>query len=522
MTKPIYTPAQIVSQLTNLPNWGGGTITYSFQSTSSDPYFARLNADQIACFEAAMKQWADVIGVPIQRVGYGQYGESAYSDAAMIRIYGKTGGWLPGLAWTTPPGSEAHTSGDGDIGLNLSHPAFWSGDLGPGSRMFKAAMHEIGHALGLSHPGPYDGGVQTYEAAAVYAQDTIGHTIMSYFDETDYVEAGQDFGEINPMTPMRDDVLAIQSIYGANASTRVGDTVYNFSADDVFVGTIYDAGGNDTFDFSGISGNQTISLQQGSQSSAGASGNVWVAYGTVIEEVIGGSGDDTVHIDSGSLTTVRGGDGYDRVVATSDGAVLSISAVSTSLEEVSSGGYAGVAFGGTAGSDTLDLTALQARWATDIDNLNGWGGRDLLIGNAAANTISGGLDVDTIMAGAGDDVIVGGGGGDYLYGEAGRDTFVYLTPSESQKNAGRDVIFGFERGADVIDLSAVDARLGVSGNQKFTWIGKQQFHDIKGELRYSVVNGHVLLQADRNGDGVKDFEIRLDSMSSIGVSDLIL
>src|SRR3954447_12202379 len=45
-------------------------------------------------------------------------------------------------------------------------------------------IHEIGHALGLSHPGPYDASdaiAPTYAKNAIYSQDTQQYTVMSYF-----------------------------------------------------------------------------------------------------------------------------------------------------------------------------------------------------------------------------------------------------------------------------------------------------------------------------------------------------
>ncbi|MEZ5829043.1 MAG: hypothetical protein R3D30_07705 [Hyphomicrobiales bacterium] len=37
---------------------------------------------------------------------------------------------------------------------------------------------------------------------------------------------------------------------------------------------------------------------------------------------------------------------------------------------------------------------------------------------------------------------------------------------------------------DGIDLRTIDAMKGVAGNQTFKFIGKQGFHDVKGELRF--------------------------------------
>ena len=45
-------------------------------------------------------------------------------------------------------------------------------------------LHEILHAVGLSHPGPYNGPGYNYEDHALYLQDTIQYTVMSYWART--------------------------------------------------------------------------------------------------------------------------------------------------------------------------------------------------------------------------------------------------------------------------------------------------------------------------------------------------
>ena len=47
-------------------------------------------------------------------------------------------------------------------------------------------IHELGHALGLDHPGNYNGGNPTYGSNALYTMDTIQYTVMSYFDRRQY------------------------------------------------------------------------------------------------------------------------------------------------------------------------------------------------------------------------------------------------------------------------------------------------------------------------------------------------
>ncbi|UWR22120.1 matrixin family metalloprotease [Sulfitobacter sp. S190] len=88
-------------------------------------------------------------------------------------------------------------------------------------------LHEIGHALGLGHAGPYNGrGI--YEVQALHAADTVRTSVMSYFRVTD--QAFIDMYDDMVMTPMPADILAIQTLYGA-VDMNVGDTIYGDNAD---------------------------------------------------------------------------------------------------------------------------------------------------------------------------------------------------------------------------------------------------------------------------------------------------
>ena len=173
-------------------------------------------------------------------------------------------------------------------------------------------LHEIGHALGLSHPGSYNGGSPTYANNAEYAQDTHQWTVMSYFNAS-YTGADWNGGSgwQYAQTPMVHDVLTLQAIYGADTNTRADNTTYGFNSNaghSVFnfaqnqspVLTIYDAGGLDTLDLSGFSQRAVINLQPGTYSSAGGTTssmtyNIGIASNTWIENAIGGSGNDTIY-----------------------------------------------------------------------------------------------------------------------------------------------------------------------------------------------------------------------------------
>ncbi|MBQ4796916.1 serine 3-dehydrogenase, partial [Pectobacterium versatile] len=85
--------------------------------------------------------------------------------------------------------------------------------------------HEIGHALGLSHPAEYNAGEGdiSYKNSAAYAEDSRQFSIMSYWDVEN---TGGDFKGHSSAGPLMDDIAAIQKLYGANMTTRTGDSVY--------------------------------------------------------------------------------------------------------------------------------------------------------------------------------------------------------------------------------------------------------------------------------------------------------
>jgi Ca2+-binding RTX toxin-like protein len=127
-------------------------------------------------------------------------------------------------------------------------------------------------------------------------------------------------------------------------------------------------------------------------------------------------------------------------------------------------------------------------------------GNDVLIG---------GQYKDRLEGLGGQDKLVGGRGADKLFGGTGADAFIFKSVKDSTvSGSGRDSIQDFSaRQKDKIDLSAIDAKAGVSGNQSFTFIGKEKFHGEAGELRYKAVSSGALVLGDVNGDGNADFSI---------------
>lgn len=149
------------------------------------------------------------------------------------------------------------------------------------------------------------------------------------------------------------------------------------------------------------------------------------------------------------------------------------------------------------------------------DQITGELGNDVLFGFDGADVLNGGNGNDTLTGGTGKDTLDGGVDADH-------DVFDFNLKGESKKGALRDVISNFTSGVDEIDVSGIDAKSGVAGNQKFKWIGKQGFHHQKGELHYIKKAGFVLVEGDVNGDGKADFQIQVNGLAKLVQDDFTL
>jgi serralysin len=301
--KARFDPDAAAEQLTRTDRaWrqedGVARITYGYLAQDAlrpddDMSYRAFSAAEIAAIERAIRLIEDVAGVDFVRV-FGPAGSAVIGDGdAQMTLD----------AVVDSNGGRARTS---FVGSTLRGAEVSIGERGledEGSYAFRTALHEIAHGIGLSHPGDYNGpGATDYANQAEYFEDSAQYTVMSYWSER---ETGADFGWNNSGNLMLHDIIALQSLYGANTQTRAGNDTYGFGAGDeawrldhqgdALIGAIWDAGGWDVLDLSGYAGAQEVSLvAEAFSSTGGLTWNLAIARGVVIEEARLGAGDDRV------------------------------------------------------------------------------------------------------------------------------------------------------------------------------------------------------------------------------------
>ncbi|WP_417718864.1 pre-peptidase C-terminal domain-containing protein [Salipiger sp.] len=469
-----------------------------------------FNAYQMGQFALALDVFASYTGLTFTEVF-----SSASADFIFILDTNEMPSNLYG--YFNPPG-ETNEGVGAFNGNNIGSAP--GGDLERGGFGFMVLIHELGHGFGLAHP--HDTGGTSTVMPGVTSSASLGphllnqgvFTTMSYSagfvsGPVGTARSGTLFGSQGG--PMALDLAILQDRYGFNPTQNAGNTIFNLPTTNgtgTFWEAISDVSGIDTIvnpgaanstidlrsatlqgDFNGggfisavdgIQGGFTIVNTTVIENAIGGSGNDIIIGNDVGNGLTGGSGDDTLDGGAGndllngdtgrdSLTggsgndTVNGGGGHDTI---SGGPGADTLRGNDGDDDISGGTFGDLIYGGNQhdtirGEDGPDTII----GGSGNDSLIGGGHTDSILGGDGNDTIIGNLGNDTLEGGTGTDSITGGDGRDLISGNTGNDTLIGNKADDTiDGGGGSDSILGGDDNDSLIGQSGVDTIRGGNGN----------------------------------------------------------
>jgi serralysin len=301
--------------------------------------------------------------------------------------------------------------------------------------------------MGLAHPHDSGGGSDVMDgvtsAFGDYGDFNLNQGIFTTMSYNDGWHTAPHVPELDPSsatygygwqgTLMALDIAVLQEKYGANMTYNTGDDTYQMpssNAAGTFYSCIWDAGGTDTIRHDGTpdvridlraATLEYTAIGGGAVSYVdGIYGGFTIANTVVIENAVGGSGDDVLRGNE-AVNELNGRDGDDTYYVQQNGDTIIDS----------------------SGTDTVNST-VSFTLAANLEKC-------VLIGGASINA-TGNQFANTLTGNGAANQLNGGGGADRMIGNNGNDTYIV--------NQRQDIVVEYANGGRDSVRSTVDFTLG--------------------------------------------------------------